>query len=130
MTINLFTGLCLIVAGLALLYRQIILSPRNLTFPCAPVVVRMAMFLAGAGTVCVGALFIGRRVQPYAGDAALPVAVLSVGVVLYQVVLLVNLIQERRPPKVWASWDRINRRAGTRTTPHTAEAHARKRAAT
>lgn len=107
--IDIFTGLAFASAGLMLLWRQILLSPLTRSFPCAPLVVRVAMFATGVALIFLGMLFFGARTHPFAGDAATPVAVLGVGVALYHSVLLGNAFQERRPAKVWDMHARIDR---------------------
>lgn len=109
MTINLFTALMLAAGGFFLGLREIVLSPQNRTFPCAPLAVRVAMFMASAVLCGLAVLFIGHP-QPYAGQAATPVAGVASIMALYNLIMCLNLLGQRYRPEVWA---RINRMEST-----------------
>ena len=127
MTLNIFTALAFVVGGLALLYRQMLLSGRNGSFPCAPWVVRSAMFVCGVGTVWLGVMFGRASAVAFAGQAAPYIATVAAFVACYQMALLLNLFAERRPPRYWRAIDRLNAASGGRTSPrfHSKEAHDR-----
>lgn len=110
MTINQLTAVLLGLAGFALGLRQIILSPKNITFPCAPETIRVAMFIGAVTLAFMAALFYGHD-QPYAGQAANPVAVLAGIFALYNAAMLWNVLTQRLPPGVWDRLNRVERRA-------------------
>jgi hypothetical protein len=102
MSLNLLTAILLAVAGFALGLRQILLDPRNATFPCAPFAVRMAMFIGAGALAYMAVKFWGHAgAEPYAGEAAAPVAVLAGLLALYFGAMLVNVLAQRFPAVVW-----------------------------
>lgn len=105
MTINLLTALLLALAGFTLGLRQIFLDPRNATFPCAPAGVRMLMFLGAGALGGLAVLFWGHSSRPYAGEAAAPIAVLAGLLAIYFSAMVINVLAQRWPSRVW---DRIN----------------------
>lgn len=106
MTLNVFTAIMLTVAGFSLAIREIVLSPTNRTFPCAPLAVRLAMFIAATALGGLAILFYYQP-GPYAGAAAVPVACFCSIMAIYNVIMLANLFQQRFPAKVWRKIDRI-----------------------
>ena len=109
MTLNLLTGICLALAGFAVGLRQILLSPKLSTFPCAPREVRAVMFIMAVALAGLAMKFLGEdghTLVPWAGQAAMAIAVLAGIVAIYNVVLLVNVIAQRLPAGVWT---RVNR---------------------
>jgi hypothetical protein len=112
MNLDLFTAALLALAGFSLGFRQIVLSPRNSTYPPAPPFVRLAMFVFAAAMAGAAVLFWGHANTPpeFAGQAAGIVAALSFGVAIYNAVMLVNILRQRYPAEVWR---RLNRAADT-----------------
>ena len=106
MTLNLFTAIMLAGASLFLALRQILLSDKSGGFPCAPEAVRVAMFIGSAILLGLAVLFV-RSGAHYAGEAAVPIAVLAGVFALYNLVMLVNIVRMRRPPEVWRRLDRV-----------------------
>jgi hypothetical protein len=107
MSLNFLTAALFAIAGFALGLRQILLQPNQASFPCAPRGVRVAMFMGAAMLGYLAALFWGERPQiPFAGQAANAVAVLAGLLALYFMAMLVNLLAQRYPPKMW---EKINR---------------------
>jgi|SRR5215469_13649586 len=120
MTLNLLTGLSLALAGFALGLRQILLSPKLSTFPCAPREVRWVMFIAAVAIAGLAVKFLGEdghSSQPWAGQAAAAIAVLAGVVALYNWVLLINVLAQRLPPGIWP---RLNRIEANARRPHAA----------
>lgn len=114
-SIDALTGYLLIASAALLGLREIFLSPMNSTFPCAPGAVRVAMFIAAATMAGFGSTFFGGQGGvPHAGQAATSVCVLAGVMVLYNGIMLVNVIQERRPAATWARIRRITSRAQVR----------------
>jgi hypothetical protein len=102
MTVNLITALLLDATGFLLVFRQIVLSPNNPSFPCAPGFVRAAMFVTSGALLWLGMQFFDYRGGPYAGAAAWPIAVLTGVLTLYNAVMLANVFDQHRRPGVWA----------------------------
>lgn len=117
MTVNVFTAIVLALAGFSLGIREIVLSPRNETFPCAPLAVRLAMFIAAAA-LCGAAVLFGNEREPYAGDAAVPVAFVSSVMALYNVIMCLNLLGQRYQPSVWKRINRVQVLARQSTRVH------------
>jgi hypothetical protein len=101
MTLNLLTAMLLGLAGFSLGLRQILLSPRNATFPCAPFAVRLAMFIGAAALGYMAVRFWGEGDRPYAGQAGATVAVLAGLLALYFGAMLTNVLAQRFPAPVW-----------------------------
>lgn len=114
MTLNFLTALFLFIGAVLIIFRQIVLSPKNATFPCAPEGVRVAMFIVSAAMVGIAVLFYGQE-EPYAGRAAAPVAVLSGVLALYNMVMFWNVAAQRYHPRVWTRLNRAH--ALARRTP-------------
>ena len=79
-------------------------------FPCAPLAVRVAMFFGAVAMAGLAALFYGHSSHeppPYAGRAAVAVAVFSGLIALYFWVMLVNVLSQRRPAQVWTRFNRL-----------------------
>jgi len=112
MNLDLITALLLALGGFSIGLRQIVLSPRNLTYPAAPPHVRAAMFGFAVALGGASVLFWGHADTPpeYAGEAAGIVALLVGGVALYNLVMAVNVLAQRYPPDVWR---RLNRATET-----------------
>lgn len=106
MTVNFFTFLALGVCGFTIGLRQIMLSPRNETFPCAPVGVRIAMFLAACAVGGVAVAFLDHP-KPYAGSAAVPVAILAGVMAFYNTIMAWNVITQRLAPGAWGRLQRL-----------------------
>lgn len=116
MSINLFTAVMLAVGGFTIGLRQIMLSPKNSTFPCAPVGVRIAMFLAAVTVGGIAVLFLGHA-QDYAGSAAVPVSVLAAVMAFYNTIMAWNVVAQRLPPGVWLRLDRAQARVRAPAVP-------------
>ena len=101
MTINLLTAILLGAAGFSLGLRQILLSPRNATFPCAPFAVRLAMFIGAAALGYMAVRFGSEGDGPYAGQAGQTVAILAGLMALYFGAMLLNVLAQRFPAPVW-----------------------------
>jgi hypothetical protein len=110
MTLNLLTGICLALAGFAVGMRQILLSPKLSTFPCAPQSVRWVMFIMAVALAGMAMKFLGEdgsNPLPWAGQAAVAIAVLAGIVALYNIVLLINVLAQRLPAGIWGRLQRI-----------------------
>lgn len=118
MTLNFLTFIFFLAGGVLLAARQIVLSPRSATFPCAPNSVRVAMFLASIALVGIALLFYGHG-EPYAGRAAVAIAILAGVLAFYNGVMLFNVIAQRYPAPVWA---RLRRAEETARRPRVATA--------
>lgn len=105
MTINQFTALALALCGFMIGLRQIMLSPQNVTFPCAPLSVRIAMFLAAAAVGGLATLFLGHP-TPYAGAAAVPVASFVAIMAFYNSIMAWNVVTQRLNPGIWRRIER------------------------
>jgi len=110
--LDLITALLLAVAGFSIGFRQIVLSPRNSTYPPAPRLVRLAMFVFAAFCGGAAVMFHGGIDLPgdYAGRASGVVAIFVFGVATYNGVMLFNILLQRYPAEVWR---RLNRAAET-----------------
>lgn len=106
MIYNTLTAAFLALAGFSLALRHILLSPRNVSFPCAPEVVRAAMFIFAGILLWAAVLFWGSYAAPYAGRAAGAIVVLAGVLALYQVALVWNVLTQRRN---WRTWRRMRR---------------------
>lgn len=107
MTINLITALFLAIGGFCLGLREILLDPKNSTFPCAPKSVRLAMFLGALAMAFLAVRFFLAGDRPFAGDAANVVAGVAGVLAIYKVVMLANLLGQRLPVGVWPRLERI-----------------------
>jgi hypothetical protein len=109
MNLDLITAVLLGLAGFATGLRQIILSPRNQTFPKAPEFVRSVMFIVAVSLAGGAMLFFGHISRPgfYAGEAAGPVSLFALGLLIYNAALLYNILRQRYSPEVWARLNRI-----------------------
>lgn len=90
------------VAGFSLGVREIVLSPRNETFPQAPCLVRLSMFVLSAALAAMAIVFwsaVGPL--PYAGRAEVLLVLVLATQAVANVVLLVNLLRQRYRPEVW-----------------------------
>jgi hypothetical protein len=112
MNLDLITALLLALAGFSIGVRQIVLSPRNSTYPPAPPLVRAAMFAFAVVLGGSAMLFYGEQevAGSFAGHAAALVAWIIAGVAAYNAVMLVNILRQRYPAEVWR---RLNRAADT-----------------
>lgn len=112
MTLDLFTAALLALAGFSIGMRQIVLSPRNSTYPPAPAGVRAAMFVFAVLLAGAALLFYGEHGIPgaFAGQAAGLMLVIAAAIALYNAIMLANILGQRYPAYVWR---RLNRAAET-----------------
>lgn len=112
MTLNLLTGICLLIAAFAVGMRQILLSPTSINFPCAPITVRAVMFILAAFYSGLGVRFLGQdHLAAWAGASAGAIAVLAGVLALYNVVLLWNVVASRLPAGIWRRLEAVQSRA-------------------
>lgn len=112
MNLDLVTAILIGIAGFAIGFRQIVLSPRNSTYPPAPAHVRGAMWAFAVFCAFASVMFFGGIDKPgaYAGNAAWVVLAFVAVVALYSSVLLANILAQRYPAEVWR---RLNRATET-----------------
>jgi hypothetical protein len=112
MNLDLITAVLLALGGFSIGMRQIVLSPRNATYPPAPSFVRFAMFVFAAMLAGSAVLFFGEQevAGAYAGKAGWLVVVLAAAAAAYNATMLVNILGQRYPAEVWR---RMNRAAAT-----------------
>lgn len=110
MNVNTLTAVMLAIAGFALGLRQILLQPGQYSWPCAPRSLRIAMFLGACVMGYMAMLFFGHADEPtpYAGPAGTAIAVLVGLLALYFTVMLLNVLSQRRPRKVWERIEKHN----------------------
>lgn len=106
MSITLLTAIFLGLAGAALGARQVLLSDLTNMWPCAPIPVRVAMFLAAVTLGGLAVLFYGHK-EGFAGAASPVIATFCGVLALYQTVMFFNVLSQRRPVRVWKRLNRI-----------------------
>jgi hypothetical protein len=108
----LFAGICLILAGVATLWRGFLLEPGSAMYPKAPALVRHATFGFAVVLCFLGLQYIstfiagGPNTTPPQPTARMQFLGLSLAV--YQVILLVNILRQRYPVHVWTKLNRLN----------------------
>lgn len=108
MTLDHLAAVFAAIAGFSLGLREIVLSPRNSTFPEAPLLVRMSMFvLAGALGVLAIIFWQNSSRLPFAGRAEVPLLISLAAQALANFVLVVNLFRQRYRPETWRRLNKV-----------------------
>lgn len=100
-----FTGCTLVMAGLFALGRQSLLEPASGRYPKAPTWLRHCMF--GFATLVI---FVGLQTIFSNNPVTNPMALLAVGLAVYNGAMLFNLLRQRYPEVVWNRLNKINDR--------------------
>lgn len=99
------TGGFFVVGGLLALGRQSLLEPASAHYPKAPAWLRNCMLAFSALQI-----FVGLQTIMAHQHEVKPMLLLGVGLCLYNLAMLMNLLRQRYPEAVWNRLNQINER--------------------
>jgi hypothetical protein len=102
---QILTGVAIILSGLCVLSRQYLLEPDSGKYPKAPTWLRVCMLGFAAVQI-----FVGLQMLIASHHVADPMSLLAVGLFVYNMSMLVNILRQRYPEGVWLRLNKINER--------------------